>query len=85
MIEIVPDPEQFFVPCFWEQARLLGQDYSAHVGNTQNEQNDMIVDEVQDVVDLVLKRLEYLDDSYRMEDSLGHTYAWGVDTTAARL
>ncbi|EGZ05580.1 hypothetical protein PHYSODRAFT_261939 [Phytophthora sojae] len=85
LIEIVPDPEQFFVPCFWEQARLLGQDYSAHVGNTQNEQNDMIVDEVQDVVDLVLKRLEYLDDSYRMEDSLGHTYAWGVDTTAARL
>ncbi|KAJ8571997.1 hypothetical protein ON010_g4835 [Phytophthora cinnamomi] len=80
LIEIVPDPSQFFVPCFWEQARLLGQDYSAHVGNTQNKQNDMIVDEVQDVVELVLKRLNYLDDSYRMEDSLGHTYAWDVET-----
>ncbi|KAE8881005.1 hypothetical protein PF005_g14611 [Phytophthora fragariae] len=84
LIEIVPDPKQFFVPCFWEQARLLGQDYSAHVGNTQNEENDMIVDEVHDVVRLVLDRLEYLDNSYRMEDSLGHTYAWGVEATTAR-
>ncbi|GMF14441.1 unnamed protein product [Phytophthora fragariaefolia] len=84
LIEIIPDPNKFFVPCFWEQARLLGQDYSAHVGNTQTEQNDMLVAEIMDVVRLVQSRLEYLDKSYRMEDSLGHTYAWDVEAARAR-
>ncbi|POM78041.1 Hypothetical protein PHPALM_4479 [Phytophthora palmivora] len=82
IIEIVPDPDKFFVPCFWEQARLLGQDYSAHVGRTQNEQNDMLVDNIQDVVHLVQGRLEYLDKSYRTQDALDHKYAWDIETKA---
>jgi hypothetical protein len=60
LIEIIPDPGKFFVPCFWEQARLLGQDYSAHVGTTVRK-NNMMVDDVQDVVGLVRDRLAYLD------------------------
>ncbi|KAF1788495.1 Glycosyltransferase AER61, uncharacterized [Phytophthora cactorum] len=78
LIEIIPDPNKFFVPCFWEQARLLGQDYSAHVGETQNAQNDMMVDDIQNVVQLVQDRLAYLDKSYRMLDALDHKYAWDV-------
>ncbi|EEY64483.1 uncharacterized protein PITG_15708 [Phytophthora infestans T30-4] len=78
LIEIIPDPGKFFVPCFWEQARLLGQDYSAHVGTTQNGQNDMVVDDVQNVVQLVRARLAYLDKAYRMQHALDHTYAWDV-------
>ncbi|KAG6956031.1 hypothetical protein JG688_00011617 [Phytophthora aleatoria] len=78
LIEIIPDPNKFFVPCFWEQARLLGQDYSAHVGETQNAQNDMMVDDIQNVVQLVQDRLAYLDKSYRMQDALDHKYAWDV-------
>ncbi|OWY96241.1 hypothetical protein PHMEG_00033542 [Phytophthora megakarya] len=81
LVEIVPDPDKFFVPCFWEQARLLGQDYSAHVGRTQNEQNDMLIDDIQDVVRLVRSRLVYLDKSYRTQDALAHKYAWDIETS----
>ncbi|ETN12924.1 hypothetical protein PPTG_08936 [Phytophthora nicotianae INRA-310] len=80
LIEIIPDPSKFFVPCFWEQARLLGQDYSAHVGKTQNKQNDMVIDNIHEVVQLVQGRLAYLDKSYRMQDALDHKYAWDVAT-----
>ncbi|KAL3659722.1 hypothetical protein V7S43_015396 [Phytophthora oleae] len=78
LIEIIPDPKNFFVPCFWEQARLLGQDYSAHVGKTENEQNDMVVDDIDNVVRLVQQRLTYLDKSYRMQKALDHKYAWSA-------
>ncbi|KAG7390438.1 hypothetical protein PHYPSEUDO_007961 [Phytophthora pseudosyringae] len=82
LIEILPDPEKFFVPCFWEQARLLGQDYSAHVGKTQNEQNDMVVDDIENVVQLVRQRLTYLDKSYQMRNALDHKYAWDLQTSS---
>ncbi|GMF29807.1 unnamed protein product [Phytophthora lilii] len=78
MIEIIPDPDKFFVPCFWEQARLLGQDYSAHVGKVVNKKNDMELENIEEVVGLVLDRLVYLDNSYQSSDALSGTYAWRV-------
>ncbi|KAI9907011.1 hypothetical protein PsorP6_003314 [Peronosclerospora sorghi] len=78
LIEIIPNPEKFFQPCFWEQARLLGQDYSVYVGNITNVRNDMVIDDIQEVVRLVQKRLEYIDHSYLMQDALAPQYPWNV-------
>ncbi|KAL7678516.1 putative glycosyltransferase 61 [Plasmopara halstedii] len=79
VIEIIPDPEKFFSPCFWSQARLLGQDYSVHIGTTQNDALDMTLDDIDSVVQLVQDRLVYLDNSYRVQDALLHTYDWDTE------
>ncbi|RLN62552.1 hypothetical protein BBJ29_002829 [Phytophthora kernoviae] len=78
LIEIIPDPDKFFVPCFWEQARLLGQDYSAHVGKVVSSKNDMQLADVEEVARLVRNRLTFLDESYRSSDALSHTYTWNM-------
>ncbi|KAG7398107.1 hypothetical protein PHYBOEH_011663 [Phytophthora boehmeriae] len=80
LIEIIPDPDKFFVPCFWEQARLLGQDYSVYMGTSVNSKNGMEVDDIEELVSLVRDRLKFLDESYRSSDALEHSYAWTMET-----
>ncbi|TDH71061.1 hypothetical protein CCR75_002806 [Bremia lactucae] len=79
LIEIIPDPKLFFRQCFWEQARLLGQDYSAYIGNTKNKNFDLIIDDIPSLVQQVLDRLMYLDTSYRIQDALQHGYQWELE------
>ncbi|KAF4317978.1 hypothetical protein JM18_007270 [Phytophthora kernoviae] len=85
LIEIIPDPDKFFVPCFWEQARLLGQDYSAHVGRVVSSKNDMQLTDVEEVARLVRNRLTFLDKPYRPSDALDHTYSWSMETKITLL
>ncbi|RLN53299.1 hypothetical protein BBJ29_000455 [Phytophthora kernoviae] len=85
LIEIIPDPDKFFVPCFWEQARLLGQDYSAHVGRVVSSKNDMQLTDVEEVARLVRNRLTFLDKPYRPSDALDHTYLWNMETKTTLL
>ncbi|UIZ25125.1 hypothetical protein KXD40_007081 [Peronospora effusa] len=79
IIEIIPDPDKFFRPCFWEQARQLGQDYSAHVGMIMTKKKDMVVEDIQEVTRLVQNRLMYVDNSYQFEDALVHKHTWNID------
>jgi capsular polysaccharide biosynthesis protein len=78
ILEIIPRSTSFFAPCFWEQSRLLGQDYAVYVGEPIDGDNDMKVADPVQLAVLVQKRLE----NRRFKesnDAIAQSYPWRVD------
>ncbi len=69
-------PKGRFQPCFWEQARLMDQNYMVYMADSLNSQHDMKIDDIPKVLRKVNSMLgkEYAKDEFLKSD-----YPWKVD------
>jgi capsular polysaccharide biosynthesis protein len=65
-------PKKRFQVCFWEQARLLDQQYISYMAESLNYQNDMQIDGMQELMGLVDQKLG----KYEKGENLDVHYGW---------